>query len=123
MVFSVLISNTDDHLRNHGFLYDGTTGWRLSPMFDVNPTPADLKARFLSTAINLVDNEASIDLVLSVAAHFALDEGEARAIAKDEARTVSEWRSVATSTGLSSAAVERMASALEHAELSKALAL
>ena len=123
MVFSVLISNTDDHLRNHGFLYDGTTGWRLSPMFDVNPTPADLKARFLSTAIDLEDNEASIDLVLSVAAHFALDEGEARGIAKDVARTVSEWRSVATSTGLSSTEVERMASAFEHDELSKALAL
>lgn len=45
IVFSVLISNTDDHLRNHGFLYVGAVGWRLSPVFDVNPVPSDIKDR------------------------------------------------------------------------------
>ncbi|WP_446831811.1 type II toxin-antitoxin system HipA family toxin [Candidatus Foliamicus sp.] len=123
LVFTVLISNTDDHLRNHGFLYDGTLGWRLSPAFDMNPTPADLKPRFLSTAIDMENNAASIDLALSVARHFALDDGTARAIARDVSSSVSEWQSVATSIGLSKHACDRMASAFEHDELKYAFAL
>jgi serine/threonine-protein kinase HipA len=39
LVFNILISNTDDHLRNHGFLYEGQAGWRLSPAYDLNPVP------------------------------------------------------------------------------------
>ena len=48
MVFNILISNTDDHLRNHGFLYAGQAGWRLSPAYDLNPVPTDIKPRILS---------------------------------------------------------------------------
>lgn len=121
IVFSILISSTDDHLRNHGFLYDGNTGWRLSPAFDLNPVPADVKPRFLSTAVDLDDNEASIDLALSVAAHFALNGDAARAIARDVARSVSDWRRVATDLGLPSGAIERMSSAFEHDDLRTAL--
>ncbi|MBN4056426.1 type II toxin-antitoxin system HipA family toxin, partial [Rhodothermus sp. AH-315-K08] len=51
VVFTVLISNTDDHLRNHGFLYVGDAGWRLSPAYDLNPVPTDIRPRILSTAI------------------------------------------------------------------------
>jgi len=50
VVCSVLISNTDDHLRNHGFLYDGPDGWRLAPAYDLNPVPIDIKPRVLATA-------------------------------------------------------------------------
>jgi len=52
-VFSILISNTDDHLRNHGFLWTGPAGWRLSPAYDLNPVPTDIKPRVLTTAIDL----------------------------------------------------------------------
>ena len=45
MVFTILISNTDDHLRNHAFLYEGQGGWRLSPAYDLNPVPTDIKPR------------------------------------------------------------------------------
>ncbi len=121
IAFSILISNTDDHLRNHGFLYDGTAGWRLSPAFDLNPVPVDLKPRFLSTAVDLDDNEASIQLALSVAEHFALDGDSARVIAREVARSVSEWRRVATNLGLQGGAIERMASAFEHDDLCTAL--
>ena len=62
MVFNILISNTDDHLRNHGFLYEGQQGWRLSPAYDMNPVPIDIKPRVLSTAINEDDNTASLTL-------------------------------------------------------------
>jgi hypothetical protein len=70
IVFSILISNTNDHLRNHGFLWAGPAGWRLSPAYDLNPVPIDIKPRVLSTAIDLDDGTASLDLALSVAAYF-----------------------------------------------------
>ena len=62
IVFSILISNTDDHLRNHAFLYAGPAGWRLAPAYDVNPVPVDIKPRVLSTAIDLDDATASLEL-------------------------------------------------------------
>ena len=62
VVFSILISSTDDHLRNHGFLYDGPDGWRLGPAYDLNPVPVDIKPRVLATAIDLKDDTASLDL-------------------------------------------------------------
>ena len=67
LVFNILISNTDDHLRNHGFLYTGQTGWRLSPAYDLNPMPVDLKPRVLSTAITEDDATASLPLAIEVA--------------------------------------------------------
>jgi serine/threonine-protein kinase HipA len=60
IVFNIRISNTDDHLRNHGFLYEGAGGWRLSPAYDMNPTPIDVKARVLSLAIDDADDTASL---------------------------------------------------------------
>jgi serine/threonine-protein kinase HipA len=67
LVFNILISNTDDHLRNHGFLYEGRDGWRLSPAYDLNPMPVDIKRRILTTTINEDDNAASLALALDVA--------------------------------------------------------
>ena len=78
IVFSVLISNTDDHLRNHGFLYDGTDGWRLAPAYDLNPVLVDIKARVLATYIDLDDGTASLNLALEVAEYFELDAEQAR---------------------------------------------
>lgn len=121
IVFSILISNTDDHLRNHGFLYAGMAGWRLSPAYDLNPVPVDLKPRFLSTAVDFKDNEASLELALNAAPYFEIDENTARAVAKDIARSVAEWRTVAAKIGLPRPAIERMASAFEHEDLKCAL--
>ena len=122
IVFSILISNTDDHLRNHGFLYGGTAGWRLSPAYDLNPVPVDLKPRFLATAIDLENHEASLELALTVASYFDVDENAARAVARDVALSVAEWRTVASKLGLSRPAIERMASAFEHDDLKSASA-
>ncbi|OOG21460.1 phosphatidylinositol kinase [Thioalkalivibrio denitrificans] len=121
VVFSVLISNTDDHLRNHGFLYDGPEGWRLAPAYDVNPVPTDIKPRVLTTAIGLDDGTASLDLALEVAEHFDLGAAEARAIAGEVAQAVSGWRNTAASLGLTKAEVDRMASAFDHDDLKMAL--
>ncbi|MDA3791649.1 MAG: HipA domain-containing protein [Desulfobacula sp.] len=62
IVFNIMISNLDDHLRNHGFLYDGPAGWRLSPIYDLEPTPLHVKARYLQTNLNENDRTASLKL-------------------------------------------------------------
>lgn len=121
IVFNVLISNTDDHLRNHGFLYAGEGGWRLSPAYDLNPVPVDIKPRILTTAINEDDGTASLDLALSVAGYFELDQAHARGIAAEVGHAVARWRQEALSLGLPEPQVARMASAFQHADLEQAL--
>jgi len=121
VVFNVLVSNTDDHLRNHGFLYAGPDGWRLAPAYDLNPVPTDIKPRMLATNIDLDDNSASLGLALSVAGYFGLDNHEARAFASETAASVVDWRKIAARIGLSASEIERMASAFEHEDLRAAL--
>jgi serine/threonine-protein kinase HipA len=122
LVFNILISNTDDHLRNHGFLYAGAVGWRLSPAYDLNPIPVDVKPRVLTTAINEDDNTASLALALEVAGYFELDDREAREVASVAGRAVSSWREEASRYGLTKPEIDRMASAFEHEDLEKARA-
>jgi len=121
IVFSILISNTDDHLRNHGFLYEGSDGWRLSPAYDLNPVPTDIKPRILSTAINEDDGTASLALAMSVDRYFELDAAKARDIAKQVGKAVSKWRAEAARHGLGKNEIDRMASAFDHEDLKEAL--
>jgi serine/threonine-protein kinase HipA len=121
IVFSILISNTDDHLRNHGFLLEGQQGWRLSPVYDVNPVPLEVKERILTTSISETDNTASLDLALSVAPEFGLKNIEANAIANEAGKAVANWRDVAGEAGISKGQLDRMASAFEHVDLAQAL--
>lgn len=123
MVFSVLISNVDDHLRNHGFLWTGRTGWKLSPAYDINPTPTDKKARILSTNISLDDATCSTGLALDQAGLFGLSTQAAKDIIREVSHAVSSWRDIATCVGETPAAIERMSSAFEHEDLESALAL
>ena len=120
ILFTVLIANTDDHLRNHGFLYERYKGWCLSPAYDVNPTPVEVKARMLSTSIDFDNPTASIDLALSVIDDFRLKKPRAFEIVRQVALAVSEWRDVAARFGLSKKEMDRMASAFEHEDLEKA---
>lgn len=123
IVFNVLISNTDDHLRNHAFLYVGPDGWRLSPAYDMNPVPPDVKPRILSTAIGQDgDPTASMDIAFEVAESFTLSARDARATAAEVGRAVANWRSEALAMGISPAEVDRMASAFDHADLNAAIA-
>lgn len=89
-MFNILISNTDDHLRNHGFLCKGPEGWHLSPAYGLNPVPTDLKPRILATAITEDDNTACLALAMEVAGYFELEAGRARAIAAQVGRAVSK---------------------------------
>jgi len=121
IVFNILISNTDDHLRNHGFLYAGQLGWRLSPAYDLNPVPVDIKPRILTTAINEDDGTASLDLAMSVADYFGLEKDQAKAIGAEVGKAVSTWRGEAARHGIAKGEIDRMASAFEHDDLKKAL--
>lgn len=123
VVFNVLISNVDDHLRNHGFLWLGKNGWSLSPAYDLNPMPSDIKARVLTTNISLDEATCSLDLLESAAEYFSLSLAQARAIIKEVALVTSRWRNIAKEVGARSAEIQRMASAFEHDELKRAIVL
>ncbi|MDX2079407.1 MAG: HipA domain-containing protein [Terrimicrobiaceae bacterium] len=121
VAFNVLVSNVDDHLRNHGFLRVGGAGWVLSPAYDLNPVPLDVRARVLTTNIDLDEGTCSIDLLESAAGFFALSLAEARSILGQVAAATSEWRDVARHVGATPKEMDRMASAFEHEELRLAL--
>ena len=123
MVFNVLISNVDDHLRNHGFLWRSRAGWELSPAYDLNPVPVDIKARVLTTNIDLREGTCSLDLLQEVAGYFALSLAKARGIIKEVAAATAQWRQTAKQLRVRSAEIERMASAFEHDDLRRALGL
>lgn len=123
VAFNVLISNVDDHLRNHGFLWLDKTGWSLAPAYDLNPVPTDLKARVLTTNIDLEEGTCSIDLLESATGFFGLSLAEARAIIKEVASVTATWCTTAKKAGARAAEISRMASAFEHDDLHRALAL
>ena len=124
MVFNILASNVDDHMRNHGFLWAGPLGWKLSPAYDLNPVPSEVRAHVLSTNITLDEATCSIDLARKTASDFfALPTKRADEIVGEVASAVSTWREVAARKGVKKAEIERMASALDHDELRNALKL
>jgi serine/threonine-protein kinase HipA len=119
VVFNILISNTDDHLRNHALLRH-SAGWRLAPAFDLNPMPVDVKPRIQALAIDETDATSSLELALSVAPQFGILVADARAIAREVGKAVTRWRQVAARHDLTRAQIERMASAFEHDDLAAA---
>jgi serine/threonine-protein kinase HipA len=122
MAFSVLISNFDDHLRNHGFLRASAAGWTLSPAFDLNPDPRPGE-RLLSTALDFDDAGARVDLLLEVAGEFRLTGAQALTVLGEVQRAVARWRTVAARLGLSEREVQMMAPAFEHEAAADARAL
>jgi serine/threonine-protein kinase HipA len=118
-----MISNVDDHLRNHGFLWLGKAGWSLSPAYDLNPVPNDVKARVLTTNIDLCEGTCSLDLLEQASEYFALTLAQARAVIKDVATVTATLRETARAVGARPAEINRMASAFEHDDLKRALAL
>ena len=109
IVFSMAVSNTDDHLRNHGFLLTNR-GWRLSPMYDVNPVPL---GHSLSLNVSLDDARIDVDLAIENAPFFGLkDFKEAKQIACQILSLVKQqWRPLAKEYGISHAAQDTMAPA------------
>jgi serine/threonine-protein kinase HipA len=104
IVFSIAVSNTDDHLRNHGFLLN-SQGWMLSPAYDINPNP---QGSGLSLNISMDDNSLDFELALSVAPHFRLETSQANKHLANIKKIVSHWRKSAQKLKLSRMEIENM---------------
>ena len=98
IVFNIAVSNSDDHLRNHGFLLT-QNGWKLAPSYDVNPI---LSSFGLSLAIDEIDHSLSFTLALKVAPFFYLTNKKATIILEEVKESVSGWETKAKEYGLSS---------------------
>jgi serine/threonine-protein kinase HipA len=122
IAFAILISNTDDHLRNHGFLRTSSAGWSLSPAFDLNPNP-DPGPKHLSTAIDFSDDRARLDTLFAVAEEFRLSRDDAQAILGEVSVATSHWRAAAERVGLDQGAIEEMSPAFEHEQADTARSL
>ena len=112
IVFNILVSNTDDHLRNHGFILVPGKGWRLSQAYDMNPVP---HADGLKLNITDADNALDLELAKEVAEYFRLGLAEAAQTIADFQALVSQWRLVAEGIGLSLSEQNRMANAFRLA--------
>lgn len=105
IVFNMAVTNTDDHLRNHGFILT-RTGWRLSPLYDVNPVPYGDE---LSLNINDCDNSISLELAVESASYYNLNKEDAIKIGNDIAEIVnSNWESLAKKYGIGRSSIEYM---------------
>lgn len=115
LVFSILITNVDDHLRNHGFLHAQHGLWRLAPAFDLNPCPD--RARELKTwPSEDTGPEATIAAALAVSGLFGLSRARAGAIIGEVDAAVAQWRSEARVVGLDAREMEQFTDAFEHHE-------
>lgn len=118
VVFSILVSNTDDHLRNHALLHVRGDSWTLSPAFDLNPNPSP-GIKHLSTAID-GDTVADLRDALAVAPLFRLHHAQALAVLGEIRDAVRQWSQVAARHGLGKSDQAAMAPAFEHAQAERA---
>jgi serine/threonine-protein kinase HipA len=114
LVFSLLASNYDDHLRNHGFLMREPGRWSLSPAYDLNPVPEMDRARTSNTAITEDQEEPGIDAALAAAARFGLKAAESKQILREVFTAVSAWRNTGRKLRLKASILDAYASAFEH---------
>lgn len=104
IVFSICVSNTDDHLRNHGFILR-PNGWKLSPAYDINPIPFGTG---LSLNISEDDNSLSLDLARRVAPYLRLSDENADSIIESVVDAVQNWKEIASNFGLPDTETERV---------------
>lgn len=121
IVFTILVSNTDDHLQNHGFLYVGNDRWRLSPAFDINPSPS--RQRVLETGIVEGGSfDASIDIAIDACEFFELKRPQASRHAREIAQTLAtNWKQALLDEGMSASEALAYEDAFVHRETERAL--
>ena len=113
MAFSILITNVDDHLHNHGFLHTHHGQWSLAPAFDLNPFPE--RVRELKTWISEETGpEATIEALLSVIAYFRIPPARAKEILGEIERAIANWRDEGQALGMTHREIEQFADAFEH---------
>ncbi len=105
IVFNMVVSNTDDHLRNHGFiLQEG--GWSLSPLYDVNPNPS---GQYLSLNVSENDSSISLELAIETAKYYGISTSRAKEMANDIVKIVREnWEKIAKKYGIAHSSIENM---------------
>lgn len=100
LLFTILVSNKDDHLKNHGFLYVGAGQWRLSPVFDVNPAP-DRNPHLETAILEGGAHDRSINLALEACEFFEIPEAEARETIRTMAQRIADgWREALRQVGV-----------------------
>ena len=109
MVFNIAISNTDNHLRNHGFILN-KNGWKLSPAYDINPS---IDKDGLSLNIDANNNSLDFDLAKSVGEYFQLKEKQMDDILKEIKAAIKNWKTEATKFGISKTEIALMSSAFK----------
>lgn len=115
IAFSILITNVDDHLLNHGFLHVDRGQWRLAPAFDINPFPE--RVRELKTWVSEeAGPEATVDALMSVTPYFRIADARAKAVLAEVEAAVATWREEGRTLGLAGADLESFSDAFEHAE-------
>ena len=112
MVFNIMVSNDDDHLRNHGFVLDPVMkGWRLSPLYDVVPRPGNAYQRFLHLKVGQQGKLATLDNAMSGYAAFSLSRPEAVAVIAKICAQVAKWKSVFEEFGVQGRLIDTLAPA------------
>ena len=115
IAFSILITNVDDHLLNHGFLHVGRAQWRLAPAFDINPFPE--RVRELKTWVSEETGpEATIDALMSVIAYFRITQDRAKTILAKVESAVAAWRDEGRALGMTADELDAFSEAFEHEE-------
>ena len=110
IVFNIAIKNTDDHLRNHGFILS-SQGWHLSPAYDVNPTSFGTG---LTLNISETDNSLDFDLAISVSKYFRIENSIANTIVSEVKKEVKNWNKIARKYGIPKNEQDRMSTAFEN---------
>ena len=110
IVFNICVKNTDDHLRNHGFLLT-SKGWKLSPAYDINPNEY---GKELNLNITDTDNSLDLDLAMRITDYFRLSSGKANQIVKKAVSTVSDWKKTATALKIPHAEQQKMSVAFNQ---------
>ena len=114
LVFSLLASNYDDHLRNHGFLMREPGRWSLSPAYDINPVPEVDRVRMNKTSIAEDQAEPTIAGALDAAPRFGLRTAEARKVLREVFAAVAGWRTTGKRLRLKAPTLDAYASAFQH---------
>lgn len=112
IVFNMCVSNVDDHLRNHGFILQ-EKGWKLSPAFDLNPTPA---GNGLTLNVSLDDNTQDLDLAMLVANDFRVKKIRAEQIIKEVKDSTKRWKAISREVGISNGEIDLMQNAFRLSE-------
>lgn len=115
MIYNIFVSNDDDHLRNHGFIWEPRlAGWRLSPLYDVLPRASHATERFLHLGLGPQGRLATLDNALAASEMFTLSRATACELTADIWRIVREWRGYFEDFGVSASEIEKIAPAFRH---------